>query len=288
MVELEYWFLGGPQVRAAWTAKARNTGQLMRNLLDRPRFRTALKALLLLAMAAFLYTRLAGGTLFFYINERFMVYTMLAIVGLIVVAVSYRPQRTVAPQPAGDGHDHAGHEQAGHDHSLTWGGVALIVLPILLGVLVPPQPLGAAALSNREVNVSMQGSALPAAVRAAAQKDSTHKNVLDWLHSFAGSNDPALEYAGERARVTGFVFRDERFGENQFMVTRFVVSCCVADANVAGLVVDWPEAAALPADQWVEVAGTLKAGSLAGEALPLLAAQTVTPVEMPQQPYLYP
>jgi uncharacterized repeat protein (TIGR03943 family) len=257
----------------------------MRQLLARPRFYTAIKALLLLALAGFLYTRLAGGTLFFYINERFMAYTMLAIVGLLLVAVSYRPQQAAQLAVEQATHDH---EHADHGHGLTWGGVALLLLPILLGVFVPPQPLGAAALSNREVNVSLQGSALPAAVRAAAQKDSTNKNVLDWLHTFAGATNPAQEYAGEQAQVTGFVFRDDRFGQDQFMVTRFVVSCCVADANVAGLVVEWLEAATLPDDQWVEVAGTLQPGTLADETVPVLVARSVQPVDVPQQPYLYP
>jgi uncharacterized repeat protein (TIGR03943 family) len=270
------------------------------SLLQRPRFGTAVKALLLLSLALFLYTRLAGGTLFFYINERFMAYTMLAIVGLVLVAISYRSAlRPAWKHTAGEdsdadeqkddqGQSHEPGHSSDHNHALTWGGVALVALPVVLGLLVPPQPLGAAALSNREVNVTMQGSALPAAVRAAAQKDSTNKSVLDWLHTFAGSDNPIADHAGDPARVTGFVFRDERFGADQFMVTRFVVSCCVADANVAGLVVRWPQATELPADQWVEVTGTIQAGALDGENLPLLAADTVTPVDVPQQPYLYP
>jgi uncharacterized repeat protein (TIGR03943 family) len=275
-----------------------------RNLIDKPRFQTALKALLLLGLAAFLYTRLAGGTLFYYINERFVAYTMLAIVGLLLVGISYRPvgrKRPAGSEPAsqhehshehshdhshGDAHSHAG-DGATH-HVLTWAGAGLVLLPILLGVLVPPQPLGVAALANREVNVTMQGSALPAAVQAAAAKQATDKTVLDWLHTFSGSPDPAQAFAGEPAQVVGFVFRDERFAEDQFMVTRFVVSCCVADANVAGLVVRWPDATTLSDDQWVEVSGTLQHGVLGEEVLPVLAAQTVMPVDPPQQPYLYP
>ena len=136
-----------------------------------------------MALALFLYTRLAGGTLFFYINQRFMAYTMLAIVGLVFVAISYRPvgrrQRAAAETPDPEhgqehehdhvdthGHEHAAH--SGHNHQLTWAGVALVLLPIILGIAVPPQPLGAAAIGNREVNVTSSGSALPAAVRAAA------------------------------------------------------------------------------------------------------------------------
>jgi uncharacterized repeat protein (TIGR03943 family) len=237
----------------------------MRRLLAGPRFENALKALLLLALALFLYTRLADGTLFFYINQRFMAYTMLAIVGLLCVAISYRPvgrrlraATVTAPDHEHDHahdhpHDHAGDhshdDHSGHNHRLTWAGVALVLLPIVLGVVVPPQPLGAAAIGNREVNVTSSGSALPAAVRAAAEKAAADKNQLDWLNTFAGSAHPAEDFAGQPVDVIGFVFRDERFAEDQFMVTRFVVSCCVADANVAGMVVESPATATLAADQ---------------------------------------
>lgn len=257
-----------------------------------PRFENALKALLLLGLALFLYTRLAGGTLFFYINQRFMAYTMLAIVGLFVVAISYRPVGRKPAAPAASAHEHE-HEQdhrahAGHDHRLTWAGVALFLLPIVLGVLAPPQPLGAAAISNREVNVTTSGSALPAAVRAAAAKDAVQKNQLDWLNTFAGSAHPAEDFAGEPVDVVGFVFRDERFAADQFMVTRFVVSCCVADANVAGMVVRTAATSTLTADQWVRVRGVLEPGRLGDRTLPVIAAESISPAEAPQQPYLYP
>lgn len=267
----------------------------MSRYLASPRFANALKALLLLALALFLYTRLAGGTLFFYINQRFMAYTMLAIVGLVFVAISYRPVgRRQQPTDEHDhehdhGHDHHDHgAHGGHDHRLTWAGVTLVLLPIVLGVVVPPQPLGAAAISNREVNVTSSGSALPAAVRAAADKNAVDKHQLDWLNTFAGSAHPAEDFAGQPVDVVGFVFRDERFAADQFMVTRFVVSCCVADANVAGMVVQWPETAALTADQWVRVRGVLAPGQLGERTLPVVVADAITPAEAPQQPYLYP
>lgn len=268
----------------------------MHHLLASSRFQNALKALLLLGLALFLYTRMASGTLFFYINQRFMVYTMLAIVGLVFVAISYRPVGR-RPQAGAEAHDHEhdhehthdhGNGAGAHSHGLTWAGVALILLPMVLGVVVPPQPLGAAAIGNREVNVANTVSALPAAVRAAAGKNAVDKNQLDWLNTFAGSAHPAADFAGEPVDVVGFVFRDERFADDQFMVTRFVVSCCVADANVAGMVVRSPEAASLTADQWVRVRGVLEPGSLGEHTLPVIAAAAVTPAEPPQQPYLYP
>ena len=265
-------------------------------LIDRPKFQNAVKALILLGLALFLYTRLADGTLFFYINQRFMIYTVLAIVGLVLVAISYRPMGR--QRPAADAHEYV-HDDGGaegHDraephthHRLTWAGLALVILPVVLGILVPPQPLGAAAMANREINISSQPrNVLPAAVRAAAQKGSLDRNLLDWLHAFSASPNAAEAFAGEPVDVVGFVYHDERLAEDQFMVNRFIVSCCVADANVVTMVVRWPAAATLEDDAWVRVEGMLQPGVFGGEPLPVLAAQRVTPVTMPDQPYLYP
>lgn len=289
----------------------------MKNYLARPRIQTAAKALLLLALALFLYSRMANGTILFYINQNFVPYTMLAVIGLIIVAVSYRPAGRRTGKEAGrvgegEPHDRAHDHESGNDHShdhghdhrhdyehvhdgshehshaLTLSGLLLVALPIFLGVLVPPQPLGAAAMANRDVNVSLQSAALPAAVRAAAQKSATDRNILDWLQTFAGAQDPAHDLAGQSAKVTGFVFRDKRFGPDQFMIARYVVTCCVADATVAGIVVRSPQAASLAADQWVEVSGVFEPGKLGTEDLPILSASAVAEAEVPSQPYLYP
>ncbi len=164
-----------------------------------------------------------------------------------------------------------------------------MILPVVLGILVPPQPLGAAAMANREINISSQPrNVLPAAVRAASQKGALDRNLLDWLHAFSASPNAAEAFAGEPVDVVGFVYHDDRLDDDQFMVNRFIVSCCVADANVVTMVVRWPDAATLENDTWVRVEGMLQPGVFDGAALPILAAQRVTPTTMPDQPYLYP
>ena len=269
---------------------------MTKNYLARPRIQTAAKALLLLALALFLYSRMANGTILFYINQNFVPYTMLAVVGLTLVALSYRPagQRAAAKETGEAGrdqpheHDREHDHEHEHSHALTLSGLLLVALPIILGVLVPPQPLGAAAMANRDINVSLQSAGLPAAVRAAAQKNSAERNILDWQQTFAGARDPARDLAGQTATVTGFVFRDKRFGPDQFMVARYVVTCCVADATVAGIIVRSPEAASFAADQWVEVSGVFEPGELGADELPVLAANAIAEAEVPSQPYLYP
>jgi uncharacterized repeat protein (TIGR03943 family) len=170
------------------------------------------------------------------------------------------------------------------------GGVALVLLPIVLGLAVPPQPLGASALANREVNAGLTQTTLPGIVGSVTQKATTDKNVLDWWKTFRASPNLNEDQAviGQEARVVGFVYKDKRYGDHHFLVIRYLVSCCVADASALGLLVAWPEGAKLKNDQWVEVSGTFRPGELEGWKMPVLIAKSVTPVSMPDQPYLYP
>lgn len=236
---------------------------------------TSFKALALIGMGLFLYYRFFSGSLLFYINERFIWLTFLAAIGLILVGASYRYR------------PHHAHS-ADHQHGqLSWGGLLLVFSPVILGLLVPPKPLGAAAMSNRDVSLKSLTSASAPTNSAVLSKPRHDKNILDWVVEFQSASDPAA-FAGQQAKVTGFVYRDERFAPNEFMVSRFVVSCCAADAAPIGLVVRADNSSQLATDAWVEVAGQFTPGQLGGEALPVLVAASITPTEVPAQPYLYP
>jgi putative membrane protein len=261
-------------------------------LLQSERFQGLVKAILLLGTGMFLYGRIANGTLFYYINEKFAGFTLFGVVGLIAVGLAYQFGKKTA---AAAQHDHAHHDNEGHDHNshghdhshaLSWGGVLLVALPVILGLAVPPRPLGASALDNREVVMSVESSALPAVVRAAA-KSAEERNILDWWRSFQANNDYG-SFTNQEAKVTGFVYKDPSYGDGHFLATRFIVSCCVADAAVVGLVVRWPDAVTLADDQWVEVSGKFAPSTLDSWKPPLLVAETVTLVDTPAQPYLYP
>ena len=162
-----------------------------------------------------------------------------------------------------------------------------MLLPIILGVAITPQPLGAAALANRDVTLSMSESAMPLGVRNR-EKAPADKNIMDWWNDFRSAAGGLETFIGQEVKVSGFVYQDERYGTEQFMVTRFVVSCCVADANVLGLLVQWPADQTPANDQWVEVAGVFIANPNPNSPMPMVAARTVTPIEVPNQPYMYP
>jgi putative membrane protein len=157
-------------------------------------------------------------------------------------------------------------------------------LPLLLGILMPAQPLGAQAVASRELNVGGLGLGTDESVLMRAVGE---RNILDWLRAFGTADDPAA-FDGQEATVVGFVFRDETFPADRFMVSRFILSCCVADASAIGLVVSWADSSGLPLDTWVQVQGRFQVDRLASESSPILVADRVVPTTPPNQPYLYP
>jgi uncharacterized repeat protein (TIGR03943 family) len=182
-------------------------------------------------------------------------------------------------------HDHE-HEAHDHDHAPASANLWFMLVPLLIGVLIPARPLDSSALTTKGFNtnaplVSGDSSA------QLFETDSEERNILDWLKLFNYERDVSQFY-GQRASVIGFVYFDEALGKNQFLVSRFVVSCCAADGYALGMAVNWNEAAALEQDSWVLVKGTVNSVTLDGQVIPLIEADSVQAVPAPEQPYLFP
>lgn len=251
------------------------------------RTQRSLQALVLAGLGLFLLQKIWTGTLYWYINQRFMLLLLLAAVGLLALA------KLVLPGPRGpaaeaeahdDGRDHA-HAHGGGSAGAVWG-ILSWALPLALGLLVPARPLGTTAIANKGINAN---APLAAGGGAPVQLDlaSTERNVLDWVRAFNYASDPAA-YAGEAAEVIGFVYHPEGLADGQFLVSRFAMTCCLADATAVGLLVNWPEAAGLINNTWVRVRGAMAVGSFAGRPTPLIVADSLEGVAEPEQPYLFP
>jgi putative membrane protein len=247
-----------------------------------------LKALVLILLAIFFAEKLVSGRLYYYIGPRFGWLSVVAVGLFIILANGYNPpkraegEREPAEHPdRTDDHEHHDHD---HGRPALWP-IGVVALPLILGVLVPARPLGASAVSSRGVSTDYAASAESS--ESTLSVVASERSVLDWVQAFAANPDPA-SLAGQQADVVGFVYRDIRFTDDQFMVARFTITCCVADASAIGLLVQADDASQFASDSWVRVTGTFGEGQLDGEALPVLLADEITPVQPPEQPYLYP
>lgn len=177
-------------------------------------------------------------------------------------------------------------EEKPHYSEIPWKALLLLAVPFLLGVFVPARPLSSSSLSTR-------GMSLSAPFSIEQQKVSSmdviqdEKTILDWIKVFNYATDETF-YLKKSVNVIGFVYHDPRLLSDQFMISRFVITCCAADAFAIGMAVHWPESANLVDNSWVNVKGTFDVLTIDGEKVPLIRAQSVDPIEAPELPYLYP
>ena len=230
------------------------------------RFRT-LQGWILLSMGGFLTFQLLAGRLSWYIHERFLPLTLVGIVGLFLIGFNLLQ---AARQATADIHDHA--NGAGHSHPPTPSAWLLIIalLPLLVGLLLPAQPLSTSALAGKGVS-----AAAPILNNTEARQFDLldqERTILEWSRYFNSQLDPA-SYLGQKANVIGFVYHDPRLPPGKFLLSRFVIVCCTADAFALGMVVEWHESNALQNDDWVKVKGPVQAIALDGQRIPLIQAE---------------
>ena len=248
-----------------------------------PKIYRTLQILILTAMGIFLAQKLLTGTLYYYINERFFGLVWFGVIGFLILAVILFRAR------GQDTHDHDHSHDHDHEHEgkgARWA-LFLVALPVLLGVLVPASPLGASAIGNRGISGTAPLTFDASGSLFQLEVPPNDRTILDWVRMFNFEKDLS-SLTGQPADVVGFVYHDPRLEEGQFMVGRFTLSCCVADAFAIGMIVNWPEAEELPDNRWVRVKGPVDTLALDSQTMPLIRAESVQEVEEPAQPYLFP
>jgi putative membrane protein len=243
-----------------------------------------IKIVLLFGLSAYFGYNILTGNLANYINERFVWLSYVAVALFFILGAAslwslLRKEKS---------HDHADHvhdhEHHSYSHSVGWGMIAIVAIPLVLGVLLPSKPLGAEAVDGA---IATQQLTYGGATITVLNKPPLERNVLDWLRTFSHT-EMYSDFNGEQADVIGFVYREPDYPEDTFLVARFTISCCVADASAIGLPVRWTGTDELTEGSWVRVTGGFDAGQFIDRETPILVAQSIEEVEQPEHPYLYP
>lgn len=65
-------------------------------------------------------------------------------------------------------------------------------------------------------------------------------------------------FVGKKVQIEGFVYKEQGISANQFVVSRFAMQCCSADALPVGMLAEYDRAKQFVADEWVRVTGTVQ------------------------------
>jgi uncharacterized repeat protein (TIGR03943 family) len=186
------------------------------------------------------------------------------LVGLVTLIQALRH---VEP-PEAHGHDHE------HAHSVGVGW--LLLAPIAALLLVAPPTLGSYGV-ERAANVDIRsGTAVFTKLKRTAGP--VPLTLLEYVQrSFEHGG---ASFNGVPVELTGFVV-DAGGGEG-FLLARYQIACCAADARPTVVRVLGTSGTPPHIDTWVTVTGTFRRST--GD-VPVLDATTVAEIEAPDDPY---
>lgn len=211
--------------------------------------------LLLLALVILLYAWRSQLQLFVYPGYIFLVIGGALILLLLALVGLWRPVR------------------------LPWSMSLVLLVIAVAALLVPPRPLSDATAQSRGIQ-GLQTNPRPPVFQFALNTASME--LLDWLRLLG--SDPAPErFEGDALKISGMIV-DERPGDREIHITRYIISCCLADARPVGLRMTLPENLPMPGPgTWVRAEGTM---SFDG-GVPVVRATHFDSIPAPADPYAY-
>lgn len=150
------------------------------------------------------------------------------------------------------------------------------IVPLAIGLTLPkrgPNSLAAIQWGAGDVAMTIKLAAQRETERAESRRGYGWVTLVGAAQRLGGGGD-------EKIGTMGFVARKKDMPEDQFLVVRFIMSCCAACAQPVAVPVRWAEAKSLEKDQWVEVYGQVD------KEHKILVADEVVPIVEPKAPYL--
>lgn len=158
----------------------------------------------------------------------------------------------------------------------TWR-LALIALPVLTVLALPPAALGSFAASQR----SLTGAGFVSSAGDLSSGTITLADVARANWAPDGMKELAKR-AGSEVTFVGIVARRDGMPADEFLLTRFIISCCVADALSVQVRIVGAPPGAFEEDDWVQVTGSIF--PVPHEVI--VDARSVRAVPRPENPYL--
>ena len=129
---------------------------------------------------------------------------------------------------------------------------------------------------------------LPSEAQAAISADAGTKAQEASLVGLCWDSET---YEGKEVAVEGMLRHEpdvaQRYGGNGWLLYRFVVSCCAADAQPVAVMLTGAMATNWPADAWVRATGRFMLRPDQPRPVPILELGALAPVKKPRNPYLY-
>ena len=165
-----------------------------------------------------------------------------------------------------------------------WIKAAILILPVVFLWTIYGRSLGTDAFAKRFLPA---GQNVPFKITDFGNKPSkapsaNATSLLDLILY-------AEKFNSKPVAVEGMVFRSATMDKNSFMLFRFAIACCAADALPFSIRVNAASAAGLENDTWVRVEGLFSFEAVHDKQILSIAADKVLPISLPppEKRYLF-
>ena len=96
------------------------------------------------------------------------------------------------------------------------------------------------------------------------------------------------KYEGQYIEITGFVYKDESINDNEFIIGRYMMVCCAADIQIAGIRCESNSLESYDNDTWIKVKGKIKKDTSNGAVDAVIVVESLEKDLAPDTAYVYP
>jgi len=165
-----------------------------------------------------------------------------------------------------------------------WVKAAILLVPVVYLWTIYGQSLGTDAFAKR---LLQSGQSVPLTTANLEKKASTALagNAITLLDLVLYAEN----FNGKPVAIEGMVFRAATMGKNRFVLFRFFVACCAADALPFSIRVITANEADIKNDTWVRVEGLFKTETIHDKQVSSIIAASVQPIATPppEKRYLF-
>ncbi len=179
-----------------------------------------------------------------------------------------------------------GRESVGLDGMVTLG---ILAVPLLLGLTYTPRGLNSAALGGTPATQLVLAFDAGPPASADVAPPAPRRPIDDVADLLGYLRQAGQAGVGQYIRVRGLVAHDDDLAADQFVLLRYSIVHCVADAQPLGFLVLNARPTAdgrWASDQWVEIDGTLATQPRGSDHLVAIQADQIRASEEPLEPYV--
>ncbi|SHE92593.1 TIGR03943 family putative permease subunit [Clostridium fallax] len=245
-------------------------------------FLELLKFFILFVLTIYLYYLLSTGKITIFLHKKFIIHIKITFVVFIILTINQFTRIFSIPN-----------RMAIRKSYFTF------FLVIVLGTLASFTGLNTNISGKKALNIEDSKKNNTISKNSKVEEDNLKEDIIrfndnNYFENLNKLGDNLDDYIGKKVIITGFVYRESNYKENQFALSRLLMTCCAADTQLVGIFCKYDNSKDLKENNWVRVTGEIESTKYKNEndkkekVLPMIKVDSLESIEKPKNIYIYP